>query len=121
MQSRSTPAGHCRWAATCEVVLRSHQRRLSQHLLCDAPNAGQRWRRRALDSAAMLFAQYRGCIRQAIVDSDDASSEFSDLWRCAVVNAASASTANGSRWWLARQRTRMRFLVGCTYRPLAVL
>jgi hypothetical protein len=47
----------------------------------------------------MLFAQHRGCIQQVIVDIDDASFGFSDLWqwRCAVVNAASPSTANSTR------------------------
>jgi hypothetical protein len=69
----------------------------------------------------MVFARRRSRIQQAIVETDDASSGFLQY----VVTAfrgdqrGQLSTVNATRCSLVR-RTLIRYMVGCTYRPLAI-
>jgi len=41
-------------------------------------------------------------------------------WRSATINAASSSTVIATRCSLMRPRTQIRYMVGSTYRPLAI-
>jgi hypothetical protein len=93
-----------------------------RQLLSNAPNDGQRRRRPAFDAAAMVFARRRSRICLAIVEIGDDSSGFSNLWlwRSAVIKAARFFTVIATRCSLMRPRTRIRYIVGCTYRPLAI-
>ena len=70
----------------------------------------------------MVFAQRRSRIQQATVEIDDASSDFSNLWRWryAVIKAARSSTVIATRCSLMRPRTQIRYMVGCTYRALDI-
>jgi hypothetical protein len=47
---------------------------------------------------------------------------FSNLGRrrSAAINAASSSTVIATRCALMRPRTQIRYMTGCTYRPLAI-
>jgi hypothetical protein len=61
--------------------------------------------------------------QQAIVEIDDASSGFSNLWRwrSAVINAASSSTVIATSCSVMRPPTLIRYMVGGTYRPRHLL
>jgi hypothetical protein len=69
----------------------------------------------------VVFARRR--TQQAIVEIDDASSGFSNLWRwrSAVINAASSSTVIATSCSLMRPPTLIRYMVGGTYRPRHLL
>jgi hypothetical protein len=70
----------------------------------------------------MVFARRRSRIQLAIVEIADASFDFSNLWRwrSAVIKAARSSTVIATRCSLMRHRTQIRYMAGCTYRPLAI-
>jgi hypothetical protein len=70
----------------------------------------------------VVFARRRSRIQLVIVEIGDVSSGFSNLWRwrCAVVKAARSSTVIATGCALMRPRAQIRYMVGCTYRPLAI-